>query len=115
MHRGPGEPCDEPANVDFAGLQNGEALADYGQISLIEVAKRCRPRFARDHPVNQLSRIASLLNRYLRDTGQRLAILIERGSITHHKDFRMPRYRDVRLDTHSPGAIGFDIQPLARR
>ena len=67
MHRGPGEPCEEPAEVDFAALQNGEALADYGHVALVEVAKRPRPRFARDHPVNQVSRIASLLNRYLCD------------------------------------------------
>ena len=34
MHRGPGEPCEEPTEMDFAALQNGEALPTTAMLPL---------------------------------------------------------------------------------
>src|ERR1700687_4494196 len=110
---GPCEPREEAADVDLAALQNGEPLADYRHIALVEVTKRPRGRFTGDNPMNQGSRIAPLLNRHLRDNRQRFTILIQRGSIADDKDFRMPSDSEVWLDAYPPGAICTNVQPFA--
>src|SRR6266478_384507 len=58
---GPGQPREESAQVTFAALQNGEALADDRHVSFVEVAERTRRRFSRAPPINQLPHVASLL------------------------------------------------------
>ena len=68
MRSGPREPREEAAYVDLAALQNGKTFADYGHVSLVEVAKWPGARFTGDKPVNQVSGIASLLNSNLRHT-----------------------------------------------
>jgi hypothetical protein len=109
----PREPRRKAAQVDLAGLQNGKTLADYGHVAFVEVTKWTRCGFSGDTSVNELPRIASLLHRYLRHTGQRLAILIERRSITNHQDLRVAWHCEVLLDPYAPGAIGLCTQPLA--
>jgi len=38
--------------VELAALQDGETLADYGHVPLVELAKRYGNRFTSDAPVN---------------------------------------------------------------
>ena len=49
---GPRDPREEAAYVELAALQDGETLADYGHVPLVELAKRYGNRFTSDAPVN---------------------------------------------------------------
>src|SRR6267154_327663 len=112
MDRRPCQPGDKPAHPDRPGLQDGETLADYRHVSLVEVAERMPCGFPRDASVNQLSRITSLLHRNLSDARQRLSVLLEGSSITNHKNLPMPRHATIRLHLDPARAIGFYRQPI---
>ena len=65
-------------------------------------------------PIN-LPGVAALLHGDLRNTRQRLAVLIERGGIADYKNFRMARHRQIVLNAHSARAIRANVQPFAGR
>src|SRR5713101_7150456 len=77
MDRSPRKPCQESAKAKLPALQNGESLANHCHVPLVEIAERRRLGSVHHARVNQSSRIPSLLHCYLRDTRQRLAVLIE--------------------------------------
>src|SRR5277367_445682 len=56
-----------------------------------------------------------LLNRDLRNAGERLTLFLKRGRIANHKDLRMLGHGEVALNVHSSGTVGLDLQPLAGR
>src|SRR5579863_3111494 len=89
VYRGPCEPREAAVQMYLAALENGKTLAHHRHSAFVEVAERPGRRFAGETPVNQFAGVAALLNRYLRDAGQSRTILIERGSVAHHKNFRM--------------------------
>src|ERR1700690_210667 len=98
VHGCPSEPSPEPAHLDFATLQYGKSLAHDGHTSFVKVAKRIGRTLASFTAMNHLRRIAPLLHCHLRNTWQRLAVLIERRSITHDKNLDMPRHREIFLN-----------------
>src|SRR5260370_9710999 len=91
MHSCPSEPGEEAAYADVSGLEYGKALADYGHSALVEVTKWLGCRFACDPPANQVSDVASLLNRHLRNTRWGLTVLVERGCLPNHQACRASR------------------------
>src|SRR5258705_10223720 len=91
MYRGPCQPCQEATDPNPSALQDGEPLPDYRHVPFVEVAERTRCWSPRDPLVNQSSRIASLLHRHLRDTRQRLPVLLERGGVAHVSTGHTPR------------------------
>jgi len=115
VHGGPSEPSPEPAYLHLAALQHSKTLADHRHAALVKVAKWARRKVTYDAAVNQLSGITSLLNRYLSNPWQRFAILVKRGRIAHHKNLGVSGHSKIFLNAYPPGAICFDVEPLARR
>src|SRR5882724_9855585 len=109
MHGCPSEPSPEPAHLDFATLQHGKSLAHDGHISFVKVAERSGRTLASYTVMNHLRRVAPLLHCYLRNTWQRLVVLIERRSIAHSKYLGMPRHREIFLNTHPASAVRLDV------
>jgi hypothetical protein len=77
MDRRPCEPCHEAAYADLAALQDGEALTDYRHTAFVKVTEWSGHGFAADTAVNQFPCVSPLLDRHLRNSGQRLSVLIE--------------------------------------
>src|SRR5271168_1742252 len=96
----PCEPRDQAAHPDLPAFQHGKALAHHGHVAFVKVAERSESGIARDAAVNQLCRISPLLDRYLRDPWQRLAISIEGRGIPNHKYLGVSEYCQVILDAH---------------
>src|ERR1700744_6241006 len=65
VDEGPHEPCRKAAELHLAAFEHGEILADYGQISFIEITKRGSRRFACNAPVNGVGGVLPLLYRHL--------------------------------------------------
>src|SRR5277367_493145 len=114
MDSGPREPGAETAYLDFAALQHSKALAHHRHAAFVKIAKRAWSGFAGDAVVNYLSRVAPLLHRHLGNARQGFAVLIERRCVTDHENLGVLRHGEVILDSHSPGAVGFHLQPLTR-
>src|ERR1700722_2639733 len=109
VHGCPSEPSPEPANLHFATLQYCKSLAHNGHSSFVKVAEGIGRTLSRYKVMNHLRRVASLLHCYLRNTCQRLAVLIERRSITHDKNLDMPRHREIFLNSHAASAVRLDV------
>src|SRR5262245_51161985 len=101
--------------MKLACLQDSKTLAHDGHVPLIKVAKRTRRRLAGYTSVNLPACIAPLLHCYLRHTGQRLTVLIERRGVAHDEDLGVSWRREVLSDASPPGAVCLHIQPFARR
>src|SRR5260221_119789 len=115
VHGGPGKPGRKPADLDLAALQDGESLADYCQVSFVEVPKGSWRRRTGNTGVNQSPRITSLLYGHLRYTRKWFAVLIEKGSIAYDKNLGMAGHCQVILDLHPAAAISLHSQPFAGR
>src|SRR5215470_5661683 len=89
MHGGPCHPRQKAAEVDPTAVQHGEALADDSHGSFVEVPERLQRGLPLDASANQPRRIAPLLHRNLRDSGERTTVLIERGRVADDEDLRM--------------------------
>src|SRR5215813_2675512 len=113
MHGGPGHPRQKAAEAYPAALQYGKALANNGQIPLVEVAERRRSGLPADASVNQRPRVASLLYRDLRHARQRMTVAIERRSITEHEDLGVTCHGEIRLHADAAGAIRRRLEPRA--
>src|SRR6516164_11076566 len=105
MDKRPGKPCDKPMQSNFAALQNRIAFTDNGHVALVEIAKRLEAVFSRYLPGNQFSDVTPLLHRYLGNARQGLPVLIKRGGIANHKNFRMLRNPEIFLNSDSASPI----------
>src|SRR5262250_3236023 len=115
VHGGPCHPREKAAEVDPAAVEHGEALADDGHRSFVEVPKRLRRGLSRDASPNQPGCIAPLLHRDLRDAGEGTTVLIERRGVADDEDLRMTADGQVRLHADAAGVIRCRLEPLARR
>ncbi len=115
MHSGPDEPRTEAAHSDLPALQDGEALAHDGHAAFVEIMKWVGRAIPDDAAVNKFPCIAPLLYRYLCNSWQRLAVLIERRGIANHEELGVSRNTQVILDAHPPGSVCLHLQPLACR
>src|SRR5271154_5979778 len=105
MNRRPGKPRNESTQVKLPALQNGKTLADNCHAALVEITKGSRSCRSGDARMNQLARIAPLLNCHLRHTGQLLAVLIERRGIADDENLGMAGHRQVLLYPYPAGMI----------
>src|SRR6516225_6323940 len=78
VHERPCEPRPEATRLDLEAMQHSKTFTHDCHGSLIKVAKRTRRWVTCDAAMNQLSCIAPSLNCHLRNTWQRMAVLIER-------------------------------------
>src|SRR3989454_7039892 len=115
MNACPHEPREKSAHANLACLQDSEPLPDHRHAALVEVAKRTWRRSASETLPDQPSRIAALLDRDLRHTGQGSSVLLERRGIADDEDLGMPRDREVLLDAYPSGPIRLDGEPLPGR
>src|SRR5260370_4766727 len=106
MNESPRQPRNETVQTDFPALQNSIPLADDGHGAFVEVTKSLWRLLAGKLAPNQFSSIASLLHCNLSDARQRFSVLIERGRIAEHENFRMIWNSKIGLDTNATGAIG---------
>src|SRR5256714_3290372 len=106
VNESPPQPRNETVQPKFAALQNCVSLAHDGHGAFVEVTKRLGRPLAGKLAPNQFSSIASLLHCNLSDARQRFSVLIERGRIAEHKNFRMIWNSKIGLNTHATGAIG---------
>src|SRR5437762_13847242 len=106
MDESPCEPREETVQTNFPALQNCVTLADDGHGAFVEIAKRLWRLLAGKLAPNQFASVASLLHCNLSDARQRFSVLIERGRIADHENFRMIWYSEIGLDTNANGAIG---------
>jgi hypothetical protein len=77
MYGRPNHPCWEPVHVNSSALQHGKSFANDSHASFVEITKWFGSGPSDKPIVNQFTRIAALLNRYLCHAGKRFAILIE--------------------------------------
>src|SRR5436853_4441378 len=105
MDESPPQPREETVQPKFAALQNCVPLADDGHGAFVEVTKRLGRPLAGKLAPNQFSSIASLLHCNLSDARQRFSLLIERGRIAEHENFRMIWNSTIGLNTHATGAM----------
>src|SRR5262249_49462647 len=101
--------------VDPTAVQHGEALADDSHGSFVEVPERLQRGLPLDASANQPRRIAPLLHRNLRDSGEGTTVLIERGRVADGEALRMTGHGQVRWHAHTAGVIRRRAEPLARR
>src|SRR5262249_41352618 len=73
----PRQPRREPAQLDKARIQNGEAAPDHGHVAFVEIAERRWRGTPGLAPGNHVAHEAPLLHGHLRDPGQGFAILLE--------------------------------------
>src|SRR5438034_4688466 len=106
MNESPCEPRDEAMQMDLSALQNGVTPAHDGHGAFVEITKRLGRPLAGQLAPNQFSSVASLLHCNLSNARQRFSVLIERGRIADHENFRMIWNSKVGLDAHATGAIG---------
>src|SRR5437660_4476875 len=106
VNESPPQPRNETVQPKFAALQNCVPLADDGHGAFVEVTKRLGRPLAGKLAPNQLSSIASLLHCNLSYARQRFSVLIERGRIADHENFRMIWNSKIGLNTNAAGAIG---------
>src|SRR5262249_34864636 len=102
VNESPNYPRHQPAHLDLAALQYGEALAHDGQGALVEIAKWRRLLSAGYAAANEFSCIPSLLHSHLRHAGKGFAVLLEYRGIANHKDFRMSGHSQIVLNAHPP-------------
>src|ERR1700692_3435508 len=114
MDARPREPRQQPTHTKLAALQHSKTLSNDGHIAFVEIAKWLLTGFAANSTVNEFPCITTLLQCHLRHPSQRLAVLIERGSVPNYENFRMRRHAQIVLNAHSPGVVGLYCQPLAR-
>src|SRR5213082_3955597 len=106
VNESPPQPRNETVQPKFAALQYCPPLADDGHGAFVEVTKRLWRLLAGKLPPNQFSSIASLLHCNLSDARQRFSVLIERGRIADHENFRMIWNSKIGLNTNTTSAIG---------
>src|SRR6266576_4349286 len=106
VNESPRQPRQKAMYVQFAALDNGVAFPDYSHSTFVEISKRLGRPLAGKLAPNQFSSIASLLHCNLSDARQRFSVLIERGRIAEHENFRMIWNSKIGLNTHATGAIG---------
>src|SRR6266576_2087683 len=106
VNESPRQPRKQTVQTNFPALQNCVPLADDSHGAFVEIAKRLWRLLAGKLAPNQFSSIASLLHCNLSDARQRFSVLIERGRIADHENFRMIWNSKVGLDAHATGAIG---------
>src|SRR3954463_543998 len=93
--------------TNFPALQHCPTLAADRHVALVEVTKRLGRPLAGKLAPNQFSSIASLLHCNLSDARQWFSVLIERGRIADHENFRMIWNSKIGLNTNAASAIGF--------
>src|SRR5262245_64626473 len=113
MDESPCQPRREPAQLDGAGIQNGEAAPDHCHVAFVEITEWWRRRTASLSIANNLADITALLHGDLRNARQRLAILIKRGRVADDEDLRMARHTTILLDPHASGLVSWRAQPFA--
>src|SRR6266446_4487381 len=106
VNESPCEPREETVQTNFPALQNCVTLADDGHGAFVEVTKRLGRPLAGKLAPNQFSSIASLLHCNLSNSRQWFSVLIERGSIADHENFRMIWNSKIGLNTNAASAIG---------
>src|SRR5205085_9281178 len=106
VNESPRQPRNETVQPKFAALQNSVTLADDRHGAFVEVTKRLGRLLAGKLAPNQFSGIASLLHCNLSNSRQRFSVLIERGRIADHENFRMIWNSKIGLNTNATGAIG---------
>src|SRR5437870_8593307 len=115
VNESPAQPRNETVQPKCASLQNCVALADDGHGAFLEVTKRLGRPLAGKLTPNQFSSVASLLHCNLSDARQRFSVLIERGRIADHENFRMIWNSKIGLDTNATSTIRFGAQPFSSR
>src|SRR6266480_2210374 len=115
VNESPRQPRDESVQSNFTAFQNGVAFANHSHVAFVEIAKWLWRLLDGELAPNQFSSIASLLHCNLSDARQRFSVLIERGRIADHENFRMIWNSKIGLDTHATGAIGLRPQPFSSR
>src|SRR5258708_38784784 len=106
VNESPCEPCEETVQTNFSALQNCVTLADHGHGAFVEIAKRLWRLLTCKLSPNQFSNVTSLLHCNLSNSRQRFSVLIERGRIADHENFRMIWNSKIGLDTNATGSIG---------
>src|SRR5260370_20852805 len=101
VNESPREPSNQPMHAQFAALENGIAFPDNGHVAFVEVTKRLGRPLSGKLASNQFSSIASLLQCNLVYTPQRFSVLIERGGIADHENFRMIWNPEIFLNAHA--------------
>jgi hypothetical protein len=105
MNKSPYKPRQQAAKADLPALQDSEAFADNRKVSFIEIAKGLFEWLAGDAISDHVRCILSLLHSNLRDSGQRLAILVLGSGITDDKDFRVILDGEIDADANASGAV----------
>src|SRR5215471_1664148 len=111
----PRQPSQQPAHFRESRIHNGKSTPDYRHVAFVKITKRLRRwspgLFIPDH----FADIRAPLHRHLRDTRERLPVLIKRGSIADDEDLWMSWYTAVRRNPDAPGPVGRRVQPFAGR
>src|SRR5436190_7880753 len=115
VNESPAQPRNKTVQPKFTALQNCVSLADDGHGAFVEVTKRLGRPLAGKLAPNQFSSIASLLHCNLSDARQRFSVLIERGRIAEHENFRVTGNAKITLNAHATSTIRFGAQPFSSR
>ena len=89
MNPRPGKPCDETGHLELSTLQDRKPFSNHGHVAFVEIAERRWGLLTGDCAVNQLTGVAALLDRDLRDPGQRPAVLVERCGVSDDENLGM--------------------------
>src|SRR5215475_6208925 len=115
MHGSPSEPSREAAKLDSTALQHSETLSHNCHVALVKVAELGWVGITNNTIVNRVARIPPLLNRYLSHSWKGFTVLIKRRRVAHDKNLGMSGHSEILLNSYSPGAICFDVEPFTRR
>src|SRR5215469_16958174 len=99
----PCKPGQESAYLDDGGIHNGKASSYHRHVAFVEITERWRRRTSSHSIPDHFADIATLLHGHLRNPGQRLAVLIERGGVADDEDLRMAGQAAIPLDPHTSG------------
>src|SRR5260370_13254493 len=106
MDEEPDEPGEKTGDVQTENVGDGSGAADDGHVALIEIAEgrnRLLPVQARP---DGFCGVASALNGDLSDTGERLAVLVEReGEIAPDENIGLVRNGEIRKHLDAAAAM----------
>jgi hypothetical protein len=110
VNEGPDPEGHKSARSNSTRLQDGEILSHHRHFAFVEVVEGARLWTAVEHCRNVATDIAALLDRNLRDTRQRSAVLRRGSRIADDEYPRLIRYVQERADTDPAGTVRLDTE-----
>jgi hypothetical protein len=110
MDEEPDEPGEEARDMQTENVGDGPGTTDDRHIALVEIVERWNGVLSFEARLDHICGVTAALNSDLRDTRERLAVLIEgKGKIANDEDIEILGNGEIRKHLDAAAAIGFGV------